>query len=113
LPGPRVAIKTVKKNPNPGGQCACSPNSKVMDCQPPYCVFTHSESMNVRAPHIVVSSACMRAGVAKMHPGAFDVPEPEIVEVPIPAEDIEATIARIRAALLDPDAVVAALTPAE
>lgn len=79
MPGPRVAIKIVQKNPNPRGACACSPHSKVVDCEPPYCVFTHIEAADPRQPHIVVGDRCMRAGVEKAHPGAFKVPEPVVV----------------------------------
>ena len=102
MPGARAAIKVMHKNPNPGGQCACSPNSKIMDCKPPYCVFVNSESMNVRAPNFVVGSECMRAGVTKMHPTAFKV-KTEVVEVQ-QTVDVEAIIAKVRAALPTPDA---------
>lgn len=103
MPGARAAFKIVRKNPNPGGQCVCSPNSRVTDCQPPYCVWTHSESMNVRAPHIVVGDGCMRRGVEKAHPGAFKVPEPVVVTEYAPL-DVEAVLASVRASLPQPDA---------
>lgn len=98
MPGPRAAFKTMQRNPNPNSACVCSPNSRVVDCAGPYTVFTHSESMNARAPHIVVGDRCMRAGVEKAHPGAFKVKTVTVVE-PAPEVDVEAVLAAVRAEL--------------
>lgn len=107
MPGPRVAFKRMTRNPNPNEACACSPNSKVADCCGPFLVLTHSESMNVRAPHIVIGTHCMRQGMEKLHPGAFKV-ETVTVEVEGPKPDVDGIIATLRGLLETPDAPQAA-----
>lgn len=91
----------MSRNPNPGEQCACSPHGKVVGCNGPFLVLTHTEAMNPRAPHIVIGSDCMKRGVEKLHPGAFKVKTVE-VRVPAPETDVEAVLAAVRAALPTP-----------
>lgn len=100
MPGPRAAFKIMSRNPNPRQACACNPNGKVVDCQGPYSVWTASESMNVRQPHIVIGDACMRRAVARANPDAFKV-KTVTVEVEREPVDVEAVVAAVRASLPD------------
>lgn len=83
MPGPRTQVKWLQRNPNPSGACACSPTSQITDCNPPYCVWTSSESMHVRSPHIVTSMECMKGAMRRKDRNIF---EPETVEVPVERE---------------------------
>jgi len=107
MPGARAHFKTYKaKNPNTGGGCLCSPDSKVQDCLPPYCVGTHKEQFVSRNPFVVIGSGC----IAAMGRAAGAMPEPEpvqvIVQASVDADDLDAvlehaSVAALSAALHD------------
>lgn len=62
----RAVISIRHSNPNPGGGCLCSPHSKIVDCKPPYAVFTASEMMDPRQPNAVACVACIEDFQAKL-----------------------------------------------
>ncbi len=60
----RSHFTVVAKNPNTRGACLCSP-TKLQDCAGPYIVFGHTEMMDPRNLHPVLSVACACAATAK------------------------------------------------
>lgn len=58
-------------NPNPHGECLCSPDGRHTDCHGPFMVFTHSEMRPVggKAPLPVLSVGCAKSAVLKVERG--------------------------------------------
>lgn len=58
-------------NPNPHGECLCSPDGRNEDCHGPFAVFTHSEMRPVggKAPLPVLSVGCAKAAVLQVERG--------------------------------------------
>lgn len=60
----RSLFKILAKNPNTRNRkCACG--GPFADCTGPYAVFSGSENMDPRNPHVVVSYACASRFVMK------------------------------------------------
>lgn len=70
---PRGASRfvTSQRNPNPHGECLCSPGSRHEDCTGPFLIFTHAnmEQVGGKAPLAVLSSACAKSAVVQIERG--------------------------------------------
>lgn len=70
---PRGASRYVlsERNPNPHGECLCSPTGRHEDCTGPYLVFTHAnlEQVGGKAPLAVLSAACAKSAVVAIERG--------------------------------------------
>lgn len=70
-------------------------------CEPPFIVYTHSECMDARNPHPVLSLACACEAVRKASPPPADEPAPDKAG-PLTAElpaDVKAKVAAAMRAL--------------
>lgn len=85
----RAIISIRHSNPNPGGGCLCSPHSKIVDCKPPYAVFTASEMMDPRQPNAVACVTCIEDFQAKLARQLNGGREPAPAPTPPPEPDAD------------------------